>query len=102
MGVEQTVEYDADAEWVQAGDSSWLPQRFLVKRSVVSRRRPRRGRDRVSVFQVVLGEQVIAFVPGVVERAEKGARLAVMVRKAVALRSSRIRRVLRGPVLAGS
>jgi len=35
MGVEQTAEYDADAEWVQAGASSWLPQRFLVKRSVV-------------------------------------------------------------------
>ncbi len=39
MGVEQTVEYDADAEWVQAGASSWLPQRFLVRRSVVTRRR---------------------------------------------------------------
>ena len=38
-GVEQTVEYDADAEWVQAGASSWLPQRFLVRRSVVTRRR---------------------------------------------------------------
>ncbi len=39
MGVEQTVEYDTDAEWVQVGASSWLPQRFLVKRSVVTRRR---------------------------------------------------------------
>jgi len=37
--VEQTVEYDANAVWVQAGDTSWLPSRFLVKRSVVSRRR---------------------------------------------------------------
>ncbi len=39
MQVEQTVEYDAKAVWVQAGDTSWLPSRFLVKRSVVSRRR---------------------------------------------------------------
>ena len=39
MQVEQTVEYDANAVWVQAGDTSWLPSRFLVKRSVVSRRR---------------------------------------------------------------
>lgn len=33
------MEYDANAVWVQAGDTSWLPSRFLVKRSVVSRRR---------------------------------------------------------------
>ncbi len=39
MQVEQTVEYDANAVWVQAGDTSWLPSRFLVKRSVVTRRR---------------------------------------------------------------
>ncbi len=39
MQVEQTVEYDAKAVWVQAGDTSWLPSRFLVKRSVVSCRR---------------------------------------------------------------
>jgi len=56
MGVEQTVEYDADAEWVQAGDSSWLPQRFLVKRSVVSRRR---------VPDVVIGVHVEMVHPAV-------------------------------------
>jgi len=39
MQVEQTVEYDANAVWVQAGETSWLPWRFLVKRSVMSRRR---------------------------------------------------------------
>jgi len=56
MGVEQTVEYDADAEWVQAGASSWLPQRFLVKRSVVSRRR---------VPDVVIGVHVEMVHPAV-------------------------------------
>jgi len=56
MGVEQTVEYDADAEWVQAGDSSWLPQRFLVRQSVVSRRR---------VPDVVIGVHVEMVHPAV-------------------------------------
>jgi len=56
MGVEQSVEYDVDAEWVQAGASSWLPQRFLVKRSVVSRRR---------VPDVVIGVHVEMVHPAV-------------------------------------
>ncbi len=50
------MEYDADAEWVQAGASSWLPQRFLVRRSVVSRRR---------VPDVVIGVHVEMVHPAV-------------------------------------
>jgi len=56
MRVEQTVEYDADAVWTQAGDTSWLPSRFLVKRSVVSRRR---------VPDVVIGVHVEMVHPAV-------------------------------------
>jgi len=37
--VKQSVEYDPNDEWVQAGETSWLPRQFLVKRAEVTRRR---------------------------------------------------------------
>jgi len=38
MPTETSVEYEKDVEWVQAGDATWLPRLFLVKRTRKRRR----------------------------------------------------------------
>ncbi len=57
MSTSLSVEYDPAAEWVRAGEDSWLPQRFLVKRSVMTWR-PR-------IPDVVIGVHVQMVDPSV-------------------------------------